>query len=113
MDISKSLIAVAVVATLPLAAFAGDKDKTMTPMATNAAAQFQKLDANADGRISHTEASRDSNIVFATTDKNGDGYLDTSEYMHRDVTHDSTMPRAEDPTMPSTGKPSDPTPPRQ
>ena len=113
MNTAKSLIAISIVAALPLAAFAGEKDKTMAPMATNAAAQFQKLDSNADGRLSRTEASRDSNIVFATTDKNGDGYLDSSEYMHRDVTHDSTMPRAEDPTMPSTGKPSDPMPPRQ
>lgn len=113
MNISKSLIAIAVVAALPLAAFAGDKDKTMAPMATNAAAQFQKLDSNSDGRISQAEAARDSKLVFATTDKNGDGYLDSSEFMHRDVTSDSTMPRADDPAMPSTGKPSDPTPPRQ
>jgi len=84
MKLSKSLIAAAAVVVLPLAAFAGDKDKTQAPMGTVASAQFDTLDTNRDGRISPTEAAIDAKIVFSTADKNGDGYLDNSEYSHRD-----------------------------
>ena len=84
MKISKSLIAAAVVALLPLAAIAGDKDKTVTPVGATSA-QFDTLDTNRDGRISPAEASSDSKIVFSTVDKNGDGYLDNSEYTHRSM----------------------------
>ncbi len=87
MKISNSLIAIAVVAALPLAAIAGDKDKMSTPEATSA--QLDKLDTNRDGRISQSEASSDSKIVFSTADKNGDGYLDGSEYAHRGMSNDS------------------------
>jgi len=89
MKLSKSLIAAAVVATLPLAAFAGDKDKTVTPMGTATSAQFDTLDTNRDGRISPAEASTDAKIVFSTADKNGDGYLDNAEYSHRDMSKES------------------------
>ena len=92
MTISKSLIAAAVIAVLPLSAFAGDKDKTQAPMGTVASAQFDTLDINRDGRISRQEAATDSKIVFSTADKNGDGYLDNSEYSHRDKSNDTTMP---------------------
>lgn len=88
MNISKSMIAAAMVATLPLAAFAGDKDKTAAPTATSS--QFNALDTNRDGRISPVEAASDTKIVFSTADKNGDGYLDNSEYSHRDMSKDST-----------------------
>jgi len=50
------------------------------------------LDANRDGRISREEAATDSKIVFSTADKNGDGYLDNSEYSNRDMSNDSSMP---------------------
>ena len=91
MKLSNSLIAIAVVAAMPLAAIAGDKDKMSTPQATTA--QFEKLDSNSDGRISQSEAATDSKIVFST--KNGDGYLDSSEYAHRSMSNesDSTVPR--------------------
>ncbi len=92
MTFSKSLIAAAVIAVLPLSALAGDKDKTQAPMGTVASAQFDTLDANRDGRISREEAATDSKIVFSTADKNGDGYLDNSEYSHRDTSNDTTMP---------------------
>ena len=92
MNISKSLIAAAVIAMIPLSAFAGDKDKTQAPMGTVASAQFDTLDTNRDGRISRQEAATDSKIVFSTADKNGDGYLDNSEYSHRDMSNDTTMP---------------------
>ena len=92
MIISKSLIAAAVIAVLPLSAFAGDKDKTQAPMGAAASAQFDTLDANRDGRISREEAATDAKIVFSTADKNGDGYLDNSEYAHRDMSNDTTKP---------------------
>jgi len=92
MKISKSFIATAVIAVLPLVAFGGDKDKTPAPTGTAASAQFDTLDANRDGRISREEAATDSKIVFSTADKNGDGYLDSSEYSHRDMSNDTTMP---------------------
>jgi hypothetical protein len=84
MKLSKSLIAAAAIVALPLAAVAGDKDKTQAPMGTVASAQFDTLDTNRDGRISAVEAAADSKIVFSTADKNGDGYLDNSEYSTRD-----------------------------
>jgi Ca2+-binding EF-hand superfamily protein len=96
MKLSKSLIAAAVVATLPLAAFAGDKDKTVTPTTTATSSQFNALDTNRDGRISPAEAKSDTKIVFSTADKNGDGYLDSDEYMHLDMTTESM------PTHPAT-----------
>jgi hypothetical protein len=91
MKISKSLISAALVVALPLGAFAGDKDKTPAPMGTVASAQFDSLDSNRDGRISPLEASTDSKIVFTAADKNGDGYLDSTEYTHRDMAPE-TMP---------------------
>ena len=92
MKISKSFIATAVIAVLPLVAFGGDKDKTPAPSGTAASAQFDTLDANRDGRISREEAAIDSKIKFSTADKNGDGYLDNSEYSNRDMSNDSSMP---------------------
>ena len=86
---TKSMIAATMIAVLPLSAFAGDKDKTQAPMGTAASAQFDALDTNRDGRISQTEASTDTKLVFSTADKNGDGYLDSSEYAHRDMQKDS------------------------
>jgi len=103
MKISKSLIAVAVIATLPLAAFAGDKDKTVSPMGTATSAQFDTLDTNRDGRLSPAEATSDSKIVFTTVDKNGDGYLDNSEYTQRKMSAEP-MPDSGNPT-PDTEQP--------
>ena len=90
MNTSKSLIAAAVVALLPLAAVAGDKDKNPASMGSGASEQFKTLDANRDGRISRAEAASDSKIVFSSADKNADGFLDSSEYMHRDMSSDPT-----------------------
>lgn len=98
MKLSTPLIAMTFVAVLPLAAFAGDKDKTMAPMGTSSSAQFAKLDTNRDGRISQAEAAADPMLVFASADKNGDGYLDSSEYSQRDMSKES----APNSTAPST-----------
>ena len=57
---------------------------------TVASEQFNTLDANRDGRISRAEAASDSKIVFTSADKNADGFLDSSEYMHRDMSSDPT-----------------------
>ena len=92
MKLSNSLIAIAVVAALPLAAIAGDKDKMATPQATSA--QFEKLDSNRDGRLSQSEAAGDAKLVFSTVDKNGDGYLDSSEYAHRSMSNEA-MPNSD------------------
>jgi len=96
MKISKSLIAATVIASLPLAAFAGDKDKTVTPDGAATSAQFDTLDTNRDGRISRVEATSDSKIVFSTADKDGDGYLDNNEFKHRSMTMEP---------MPTSGNP--------
>jgi len=96
MKLSNSLIAIAVAAALPLAAFAGDKNKTPAPMDTTTSAQFDKLDTNRDGRISQSEASSDTKIVFSTADKNSDGYLDSTEYSHRDMSS-APMPNSAEP----------------
>jgi len=96
MNPYKSIIAAAVVATLPLAAFASDKDKTA---GTSTSSQFSALDTNRDGRLSPAEAAKDTKVVFSTADKNGDGYLDSTEYTHLDSSTESM------PTHPATEKP--------
>jgi hypothetical protein len=79
------LLAAALIASIPLAGIAGDK--TQAPAQAQAkpaskSATFDTLDVNKDGRISMPEASVDPKLVesFSTADKNGDGYLDISEY---------------------------------
>jgi Ca2+-binding EF-hand superfamily protein len=76
------LLAVAIVALIPLAGIAADKTKPTSKAETMQGASFDTLDANKDGRISMPEASADPKLVesFSTADKNGDGYLDSSEY---------------------------------
>lgn len=106
MKISRSLIAAAAIAVLPLVVFAGDKDKSPAPMGAPMSPQFSSLDTDGDKRISRTEASSDTTIVFASVDKNGDGYIDSTEFAHREMSRDSTMPGAVDPA-------NDPTKPRQ
>jgi Ca2+-binding EF-hand superfamily protein len=77
------LFAATVVALIPLAALAGEGTKTPDPATSSGqSGSFDTLDANKDGRISMPEASADPKLVesFSTADKNGDGYLDASEY---------------------------------
>ena len=78
------LLAAAVVALLPLAGVAAEGEKTPTTPAGQSGS-FDTLDANKDGRISMPEASADPKLVetFSSTNKNGDGYLDNSEYDNR------------------------------
>jgi Ca2+-binding EF-hand superfamily protein len=90
MKHSKTLVAVAVAALIPLAgtAIAGDKDKS------HSGATFDSLDTNRDGRISKSEAAADMNLVFSSADANADGYLDNTEFKKARKAHsgDSTSP---------------------
>ena len=43
-------------------------------------------------KLSREEAATDAKIVFSTADKNGDGYLDNSEYSNRDMSNDTSKP---------------------
>ncbi len=89
MRVSKSMIAVAVAALVPMAgsAFAGEGPDKMDK--TKHGAKFDTLDTNRDGKISKSEAAADTTIVFASADANGDGYLDMTEYSKAHKTMDS------------------------
>jgi EF hand domain-containing protein len=79
----KKLLAATVVALVPLAGIAAEADQNPDPSApTGQVASFDALDTNKDGRISMPEASADPKLVenFSRVDKDGDGYLDSSEY---------------------------------
>jgi Ca2+-binding EF-hand superfamily protein len=78
------LLAAAVVALIPLAGLAAEGEKTPATPAGQSGS-FDTLDANKDGRISMPEASADPKLVesFSSADKNGDGYLDNSEFDNR------------------------------
>lgn len=81
--------AATLVALLPLASLAAADDQTSDPAAPmSQAASFEALDTNKDGRISMPEASADPKLVesFATADKNGDGYLDATEFANSNRT---------------------------
>jgi len=114
MKTSRTLIAVAVAALIPMgAAVAGDKDKDKSGYA---GASFDTLDTNRDGKISQGEAGADATIVFTSADANGDGYLDKSEWKNRakgttSPTPQSTPEPVADPTVPQGDQPaSEPTP---
>jgi hypothetical protein len=96
MKTGKTLIAIAAAALIPLgAAVAGDKEKSGS-MGTS----FDTLDANRDGRISQVEASADTTIVFTSADKNGDGYLDKTEWHGKDKTGTTPAPQPQPQSMP-------------
>jgi hypothetical protein len=108
MKTSKTLVALAVAALIPMgAAVAGegkDKSGSMGP-------SFDTLDTNRDGRISQAEAGVDASLVFSTADKNGDGYLDKSEWKSRDQTGTTPQPQSESQQLPDQASPSDTMPP--
>lgn len=89
MKTSKTVIALAVAALIPMgAAVAGDKDKS------GHGASFDTLDVNRDGRVSQAEASADMTIVFTSADANGDGYLDKAEWKNRAKGENKPMPQS-------------------
>ena len=110
MKTSKTLIALALAAAIPLGtAVAGDqysKDKS----GTTSAPGFDKLDTNRDGRISQAEASVDTNIVFSSADTNGDGYLDKTEWKSQEKGSTTPAPQSapestSDPAVPPSSEP--------
>ena len=114
MKSSKTLIAVAVAALIPLgAAVAGDNDQYGDKDKSMSHSSFKKLDANKDGKISQAEAAADSTIVFSSADTNGDGYLDNDEWKASAKSgsskpqSDSSSPRSES-NMPQGTEPSGP-----
>jgi len=70
---------------MPLAGIAAEDQKTPPATPAGQSGTFETLDANKDGRISLPEASVDPKLVegFSRADKNGDGYLDNTEYSQR------------------------------
>lgn len=113
MKASNTLIAAAVTALLAGTAMASDNDEYGNKdKMSRAGATFDSLDANRDGRISRTEASADTTIVFATADANGDGYLDNGEFkkavksgkQHDDSSMPPQQPQSS-PTPDSSGQP--------
>jgi hypothetical protein len=107
MKASKTMIAVAIAALIPLgAAVAGDQYGDKDKMGSS---NFKKLDTNKDGRISQAEAAVDSTIVFSTADANGDGYLDSDEWKASAKSGSSkpqsTSPSEPDSTMPESTEP--------
>ena len=116
MKASRTSIAVAIAAVLPLgAAIAADNDQYGKDKSTMHDSSFKKLDTNGDGRISQTEAAADSSIVFSSADANGDGYLDDSEWKASMKGSKEPKPQSmpSDPTepAPSTTPPDTTTPP--
>ncbi len=119
MKASKTLIAVAVAALIPLgAAVAGDNDQYGSKDKSMSQTNFTKLDTNKDGKISQAEAAVDSTIVFSTADSNGDGYLDNDEWKasaksgsskpqsdSSSPRSDSSAPATSDPNMPQGTEP--------
>lgn len=101
MKTSKTFVALAVAALLPLgAAVAGEKDK-----AGSMGPSFDTLDTNRDGRISQAEAGVDASIVFSSADKNGDGYLDKTEWKGRDKSGTTPQPQSESQQLPDQASP--------
>jgi Ca2+-binding EF-hand superfamily protein len=72
----------ALVALIPLAGIAAEKEKPRPATPAGQSGSFDALDANKDGRISMPEAAADPKLVenFSSADKNGDGYLDNAEF---------------------------------
>jgi len=70
---------------MPLAGIAAEDQKTPPATPAGQSGTFETLDANKDGRISLPEASVDPKLVegVSRADKNGDGYLDNTEYSQR------------------------------
>ena len=81
----KTRLLIIAVALLPLAGLAAEGGKTAPATPSGQSGSFDVLDANKDGRISMPEASVDAKLVesFSIADKNGDGYLDQSEFANR------------------------------
>ena len=92
MKISKSFIATAVIAVLPLVAFGGDKDKTTAPTGTAASAQFDTLDANRDGRLRAKKRPPMRRSCSRPPTRMATDTSTTASTAHRDMSNDSSKP---------------------
>ncbi|HEY1283519.1 MAG TPA: hypothetical protein VGE96_03480 [Steroidobacteraceae bacterium] len=90
-------------ALLATAAFAQDEDNTRLAAADKSAA-FQKLDTDADGRVSAIEAAADSKVAqgFTAADADKDGYLSKAEFAQLGKSMERAAPdeRSTPPTAP-------------
>ena len=103
-------VAAAVAAMIPLGvAVAGDKDQYGADK--SAGVSFKKLDTNKDGRISQAEAAADSTVVFSSADLNGDGYLDSEEWLAAKKGSNQPQSQSQDTPAPSSDLPQGTPPP--
>jgi len=103
-------VAAAVAALIPLGvAVAGDNDQYKNDK--SAGVSFKKLDTNKDGRISQAEAAVDSTVVFSSADLNGDGYLDSEEWLAAKKGSNQPQSQSQDTTAPSSDLPQGTPPP--
>jgi hypothetical protein len=101
MKTAKTLIVIAAATLVPLGAAVAGEGKDKSGMSgTN----WDTLDANRDGRISQAEAATDTTIVFTSADKNGDGYLDKSEWRSHQKSG-GTTPQPQSQSMPESTAP--------
>jgi Ca2+-binding EF-hand superfamily protein len=98
----KLVLGLSATALMASVAFAAEPTADTTRLAAADSAVFNKLDADADGRISAIEASNDSKIAagFTQADADKDGYLSKAEFanlakMKSSMDHNSTTPRAD------------------
>lgn len=66
---------------------------TTSTTTTDPTAAFEKMDANHDGQVTAAEARNSGMTDFSAADRNGDGYLDPSEFTQRSSTT-STMSKS-------------------
>jgi hypothetical protein len=118
MNLRKTLLAGVIAAFIPLAASAQDpttqSEPGMSSSSTNQGS-FKTADTDGDGRISRSEASSDKTMgrQFPKWDRNGDGYLDGTEYGARSrdanasshLSPDSTSSSQSETSSPSTTPP--------
>jgi Ca2+-binding EF-hand superfamily protein len=80
MKFLNALIGTVLVALFTTAAVAGDE--TMHKDSTKAAAKFQKMDKDKDGKLSKSEVKNDDTLTaqFAAVDQDSDGYVSETEY---------------------------------
>jgi Ca2+-binding EF-hand superfamily protein len=80
----KLVLGMSATALIATAAFANDQTPGNSRMAAadNTSAMFQKLDSDADGRVSAIEAANDSKVAaaFTAADADRDGYLSKAEF---------------------------------
>jgi hypothetical protein len=92
MKASRSFVAGAAIALLPLCALAQSPTE---PAPQSRGATFESLDADGDGRISKAEAEANENVKaqFSRYDVNGDGFIERAEVSSANQSRESETPR--------------------